>query len=1133
MRFTKIPLIATLMAVALSLLIVLPTLAQVSGDRTDGRQSVGDWMDVRVADKLAGDIDDATADTTRVRTSTAYAVGADAYDAKDTYFNGDIYVSNDADDDANAYNTILITAAVPDSDRIDADDSDAANGVETCASGVEAAVATIKNDRSGTRVTAYLVNSGSDEDLDARQIYHGIVAVWDQEDSIEANNANCRSDAGTPHVESQNANHGDPVKYVGSTEQSTEAEAHADYQALADPDLTAKQERFVMNYAGGEDNEDGWTKESAAVIPARDGDTITITVKGVSGSIRLVVDGDAPEIDDLVPASGGTQSSSSIDLGFTVSDDGSGIRYDGESGASGDPDLTPHNGDGDQRFDEPITNVGPTHAPDADPPVIDRGDGSTMDISVNLDGPTDTDDLLEDVSAYGSNGWTQNVKGVSYGLDMRLVGQEFGKYSWQITAKDRVGNMAITDSDEDTPEDEPFTFTVDNDSPIVPPEGARTGIGYKPGEGEIRGRSFIALTFINEDNGGPDRIDASTVAPSDFTVEGHTVVSVIVPSDKKVCKRDIIDPVNDPDNDEKENAKNITAFDAPGLPAVEAMAAVVADPGNNIEAMDAVLEEKAAPRCDFEPRARIYLELAGELGSDETPTIQLLGGAFKDIAGNNNATQQIEDVQDKIAPGISITITSDSGATGRTATDDEGSFTVRVTSDEDLNTFPHLFFATIEGGAPSSDGESFGDAVDLVIDEVTPGEGKNLTEKETNVWEKTFEDDDIEGSGDRIVAVIITAEDEEGNSGNSAGWSGDGETPVPGEDLDFKKLDAGGFLLEIDSNLEPAMIEVLPSTDPGDEFLETESSNPYIQITFEAEPNEYTIAVTDNDDDKDNNNEKDADEADPAAVTPDTGRTNSIAIKDSKPSKTDSHSNVTITSLTLGGEDRLDELVQVDPWKYVLAVQGLEVGEYEIVYSATDDVGNEVEDEDETFAVLERQPYEVELQPGWNLISFPGDPFNPAVGNVIGSDLRADTVLGFQGGEWVTSVKNEEGRWQGTLTDIVGGYGYWVRTTAVETVETVIPPILPTSNLPTVPVVSGWNLLGVVDAEQRDAGATDDADEYFTSLNAWRVAYSFETQQNRWAKLLPEGDNPDGTEHTVENGKGYWVWSSRPGTLVP
>ena len=103
---------------------------------------------------------------------------------------------------------------------------------------------------------------------------------------------------------------------------------------------------------------DGWTTASGAVIPARDGDTITITVKGVSGSIRLIVDGDEPEIEDITPASGGTQSSNTVNLGFTVSDDGSGIRYDGESGASGDPDLAPQNGDQDQRFDEPLTSMG-------------------------------------------------------------------------------------------------------------------------------------------------------------------------------------------------------------------------------------------------------------------------------------------------------------------------------------------------------------------------------------------------------------------------------------------------------------------------------------------------------------------------------------------------------------------------------------------------------------------------------------------------------------------------------------------------------------------------------------------------------------------------------------------------------
>ena len=1097
MRFTKIPLIATLMAVALSLLIVLPTLAQVSGDRTDGRLSVGNWIDVRVADDL-DDIDSSvTDDTGRVRVSSAYAVDPGAYDAKDTYFGGDLYISNDAESDG-AFNTILVTAAILDTAQAAQDDADDTNGMEPCALGTLAATVRIRNARSNTRVVGYLIDSGSDE-ADGRSIYHGIVTIWDQEDSIEENNAGCVA-------------YGDPVKYAGSTDQTTDAEADAGYPTSGTP---AEQAAFVAAFIP-ESNEDGWTDASAPVIPARDGDVIIITVDGVSGSIRLIVDGEAPEIDDISPASGGTQSSNNVDLAFNVRDEGSGIRYDGESGASNDPDLAPQNGDGDQRFDEPLTSKGA--GPDGDLGTADdvAGDGSTMDIEVLFDGPDDEAKTLDDVSAYGSNGWKQNIKGVSYDLDMRLVGQKFGKYTWQITAKDRVGNMVTTDSDEDTSAREPFSFTIDDDGPRV--ESARTGIGYEAGEGEFKDRSWIALNFVNDEQGGADRIDASTVAPGDFTVKGHVVMDAVVPSDKKVCVGD------NPNTDDDESAKNITAFDADDKNAVPDDATTDKDETADV-----------AAGCDFEPRARIYLQLTDELASDETPTIQLLGGAFKDIAGNNNITDSIEDVQDKIAPGVSITITSNSGTTGRTATDKKGTFTVRVTSDEELRTFPRLFFATIEGKASTSDGVTFGAASSLTIDEATGGLGKELTERETNVWEKTFKDADIVGTGDdRIVAVIVTAEDDAStpNKGNSAGWTdGDGDqTPEAGEKLDFKKLNSGGFLLEIDSVLAPAEVIVLPSADPANNVEdETESTNPYIQITF-AEPGEYGIPVTDNDGDLNNNGTPDEDETLDPAPTAATGTSRSIVIKDSKPAGTDSHVGVEITAFTLNGEDRLDEVVQVDPWKYVLAVTGLEIGDYDITYAANDDVGNEVDEDDAefTFSVLERAPYEIELQPGWNLVSFPGDPFNPAVGNVIGADLRADTVLGYQQGEWVTSVKNEDGRWQGTLVDIRGGYGYWVRTTAVETIETVIPPILPTSNLPTVPVVTGWNLLGVVDAEQRDAGTAADADDYFTSLNVWRVAYSFQTQQNTWQKLLP-----DQTDGSVENGKGYWVWSTSPGTLVP
>ena len=53
--------------------------------------------------------------------------------------------------------------------------------------------------------------------------------------------------------------------------------------------------------------------------------------------------------------------------------------------------------------------------------------------------------------------------------------------------------------------------------------------------------------------------------------------------------------------------------------------------------------------------------------------------------------------------------------------------------------------------------------------------------------------------------------------------------------------------------------------------------------------------------------------------------------------------------------------------------------------------------------------------------------------------------------------------WRGTLTDIVGGYGYWVQTTAFESISTLIPETDTSSILPTAKVIKGWNLLGVVD----------------------------------------------------------------------
>ncbi len=167
-------------------------------------------------------------------------------------------------------------------------------------------------------------------------------------------------------------------------------------------------------------------------------------------------------------------------------------------------------------------------------------------------------------------------------------------------------------------------------------------------------------------------------------------------------------------------------------------------------------------------------------------------------------------------------------------------------------------------------------------------------------------------------------------------------------------------------------------------------------------------------------------------------------------------------------------------------------------------------------AETERPPYRIDLLPGWNLISFPGDPVDTALESVMGPDLQADIILTYLSDAWLTALRDTEGRVSGTLTTILGGWGYWVHTPVAETIEVTLAP---SDVQPVQRTIYGWNLMGVWDTEQRLPGTEVAADDYFSQI-PWRVAYSFNTDANRWAKHLPL------SEGTVEIGAGYWVWAT-------
>ena len=693
--------------------------------------------------------------------------------------------------------------------------------------------------------------------------------------------------------------------------------------------------------------------------------------------------------------------------------------------------------------------------------------GASADIDLTLNATNEI--------ARGTGRWRQvgDAVGRSYSLDVSLPLTAGAENSWFLSARDRVGNQTRSDADSSKDDDQDYTITVDT---VKPEFGeARTGVSYNPStKKEVVNRSAVAVTLRNGQAGTDD--DLSAVDHEDFRVEGYTVTGVIHANVKPDC--------------DNADAKKQLPKDREGT-------------------------------CITKPKARIYLQLADELAPNETPEIEMLGGAVVDLAGNANDPARIE-ARDFIAPGLTVTVSSGSDASGRPVIQKSGEITVTVVSDEELRRRPAVYFASIINDGTKA-------LADVNIREVAPG-GSIAAQTADNTWRRAYRANATGLSGkDGLVAVIVTGDDAAGNIGSTGGWSpGTQSAPRTGDNLGLDDLIAGGLVVEVDDDLAQPTIELSPYRS-ADEKTRTESSRPYLTIEF-PEANEAAYDV----------GGREAATGDPTTPATPTVRlsgddipvTDVVLEEDGDKVKLDSHSAVAITSATLDGDDVKTDLVAINSRKYTLATSGLSVGSHTLRITGRDDAGN-TRTRNWTFEVAARSDYQLQLTPGWNLVSLPGTPTDSAIGDVIDSDLQAGIVLAYQNGEWATAVRVEGGDWQGTLERIEGGYGYWISTTAFETIATQIPETDTASVPSTANVASGWNLLGVVDVDQGKVGSApnggSDPDNYFSNLR-WSVAYSYNTRGNDWTRILPQ---PKVATETIRNGKGYWVWATAPGTLVP
>lgn len=156
----------------------------------------------------------------------------------------------------------------------------------------------------------------------------------------------------------------------------------------------------------------------------------------------------------------------------------------------------------------------------------------------------------------------------------------------------------------------------------------------------------------------------------------------------------------------------------------------------------------------------------------------------------------------------------------------------------------------------------------------------------------------------------------------------------------------------------------------------------------------------------------------------------------------------------------------------------------------------------------------IELQPGWNLISIPFEPVNPAIDAIAVPGHPADIVMTYDNANqaWLVSRRdNDTGLFEGEIEQMTSSRTYFVRTGSFVPLLVGRPPILTWDTPPAPPVAlnvtEGWNLVPVLALNYRIPYAVA-ADEYLRSLSTgqhpgWLRALGYSPLSQKWEGISP------------------------------
>ncbi len=223
--------------------------------------------------------------------------------------------------------------------------------------------------------------------------------------------------------------------------------------------------------------------------------------------------------------------------------------------------------------------------------------------------------------------------------------------------------------------------------------------------------------------------------------------------------------------------------------------------------------------------------------------------------------------------------------------------------------------------------------------------------------------------------------------------------------------------------------------------------------------------------------------------------------------------------------------------RYVVALSELAIGNYRLNVDYEDQAGN-TDTFGYVFRVTAPAAAKVAVVPGWSLVSIPGTPQDTSIGGVLtGSSVTDVWSLNNETKVWEFARKDENGDWMGTLTQIVDGRGYFVRSTTFDPIKVLTVRFSPQRTPPQYAVTSGWNSIGYTPAGAENSIS---ADAYLSALGAsgWGMirTWNADATPPQYETYFSSGTATDGFPMDddvaiVQTGKGYLLFATRNGVI--